>query len=61
MEMRNLGMFFNKKDKSEILLDTDNAFPKMNIIQLEALLVETRMELDKRTGTNTTFKFKSRI
>lgn len=56
----NLGRYFDTETKEE-LLDTDSAFPKMSITQLECLLVEARMELDKRNGTNTIFRFKSKI
>lgn len=53
-----MGFYINIKNKDEILLDTESAFPKMTEEQLEILLVETRLELDKRQGTSTTFKFK---
>jgi hypothetical protein len=57
-----MGIFFKKKEDGteEILLNTEYAFPLMTTTQLESLLVITQLELDKRTGKNTTFRFKSK-
>ena len=55
-----MGRYFDPKTKKEIL-DTDKAFPLMTDVQIEILLVETQLELDKRTGQETCFRFKSNI
>ena len=54
-----MGRYMNPENKEEVLLNTDYAFPKMTLIQLEGLLIETQLEIDKRTGINTKFRFKA--